>query len=238
MKRYAITTVIIMTVLTALIITMMAVNNRSQKELEEIDKFIAAYDKEQEIYTVFLEAETEEKVEIAIQSNTVRRLADNTIDVVPVTETAEALPEVTDEILLEGAQYESAVTWSEDTDSRDRDIYSDGMGSVPADVPDTDDQGSGPVLTPEAGVVWFNGHMETYYNLPMGGVLDIMYALGFQGDYWVRDDGCKMFGDYIMVAADFNWLPRGSVVLTSRGWGMVCDTGEGGTEWLDLAVTW
>lgn len=96
----------------------------------------------------------------------------------------------------------------------------------------------GDVLTPSAGVCYFNGHMETYYNLPMGGVLDIMYSLGYSGDYWVRSDGCKMFGNYIMVAADFGWLPRGSVVLTSLGWGMVCDTGAGGSNWLDIATTW
>ncbi len=96
----------------------------------------------------------------------------------------------------------------------------------------------GDVLTPGAGVNYYNGHMETYYNLPMGGVLDIMYSLGYSGDYWVRSDGCKMFGDYIMVAADFGWLPRGSVVLTSLGWGMVCDTGAGGSAWLDIATTW
>lgn len=97
---------------------------------------------------------------------------------------------------------------------------------------------SGDALSPSAGVCYFNGHMETYYNLPMGGVLDIMYSLGYSGDYWVRSDGCKMFGDYIMVAADFGWLPRGSVVLTSLGWGMVCDTGAGGSAWLDIATTW
>lgn len=100
------------------------------------------------------------------------------------------------------------------------------------------DYPTGDVLTPSAGVCYFNGHMETYYNLPMGGVIDIMYSLGYSGDYWVRSDGCKMFGDYIMVAADFGWLPRGSVVLTSLGWGMVCDTGAGGSNWLDIATCW
>lgn len=96
----------------------------------------------------------------------------------------------------------------------------------------------GDVLTPSAGVAYFNGHMETYYNLDMSGVIDIMRSLGYSGDYWVRADGCKMFGDYIMVAADFGWLPRGSVVLTSLGWGIVCDTGAGGSNWLDIATTW
>lgn len=93
-------------------------------------------------------------------------------------------------------------------------------------------------LTPSAGVVYYDGHMETYYNLPMSGVLDIMYGLGYSGDYWVRSDGCKMFGDYIMCAADFGWLPRGSVVLTSLGWAMVCDTGSGGSNWIDIATIW
>lgn len=96
----------------------------------------------------------------------------------------------------------------------------------------------GDVLTPSAGVCYFDGHMETYYDLPMAGVLDIMYSLGYSGDYWVRSDGCKMFGDYIMCAADFGWLPRGSVVLTSLGWAIVCDTGSGGSKWIDIAVTW
>lgn len=94
------------------------------------------------------------------------------------------------------------------------------------------------VLTPSAGVIWFDGHMETYYNLDMSGVLDIMYSLGYSGDYWVRTDGCKMFGDYIMCACDFGWMPRGSVVLTSLGWAMVCDTGAGGWNWIDIATNW
>ena len=80
--------------------------------------------------------------------------------------------------------------------------------------------------------------METYYNLPMGGVLDIMYALGYSGEYWVRSDGVKMFGPYVMVAADFGWLPRGSVVECSLGTAIVCDTGAGGYGWLDIATTW
>lgn len=96
----------------------------------------------------------------------------------------------------------------------------------------------GGVLTPSAGVIWFDGHMETYYNLDMSGVLDIMYSLGYSGDYWVRTDGCKMFGDYIMCACDFGWMPRGSVVLTSLGWAMVCDTGAGGWNWIDIATNW
>lgn len=114
---------------------------------------------------------------------------------------------------------------------------------VPDADPSYDDGGgdyfpTGGGLTPGAGVCYFDGHMETYYNLPMGGVLDIMYALGYSGEYWVRSDGVKMFGPYVMVAADFGWLPRGSVVECSLGTAIVCDTGAGGYGWLDVAVTW
>ncbi len=96
----------------------------------------------------------------------------------------------------------------------------------------------GDVLTPSAGVCYFEGHMETYYNLDMSGVIDIMYNLGYDGEYWVRADGCKMLGEYIMCAADFGWLPRGSIVETSLGTGIVCDTGAGGWNWLDVATCW
>ena len=35
----------------------------------------------------------------------------------------------------------------------------------------------------------------------------------------------KMLGDYVIVAADLNKYPRGSIVDTSLGQGIVCDTG-------------
>ena len=59
--------------------------------------------------------------------------------------------------------------------------------------------------------------------------------------YWVRDDGCKMLGDYIMVAADLNKHPRGSIVECSLGTAIVCDTGSfvNTTDVsLDIAVDW
>lgn len=54
-------------------------------------------------------------------------------------------------------------------------------------------------------------------------------------------DGAKMLGDYIMVAADLNKHPRGSIVETSLGQGIVCDTGSftytSDTQ-LDIATNW
>ena len=97
---------------------------------------------------------------------------------------------------------------------------------------------SGDALNPYDGINYYYGTLETYYNLPMDGVVDWMHDLGYQGDYWVRSDGVKMFGDYVMVAAEYDQYPKGSVVETSLGLGLVCDTGEGGYDWFDIATAW
>lgn len=99
----------------------------------------------------------------------------------------------------------------------------------------------GPVLTPSAGVIDGPSGRETYYNLDMSEVLSIMYDLGYNYTYWVRSDGVKMFGDYVMVAADLNIRPRGSLVKTSLGTGIVVDTGGfiyGDCYQLDIATCW
>ena len=97
------------------------------------------------------------------------------------------------------------------------------------------------VLTPELGLVQGPWCIETYYNLNMEGILEIMYSLDYYYDYWVREDGVKMFGDYVMVAADLDIFPRGSIVETSLGQGIVCDTGEfiyDNPYQFDIAVDW
>lgn len=97
------------------------------------------------------------------------------------------------------------------------------------------------VLCKKRGAIQGPNGRETYYNLDMTGVLKIMNDLGYEGTYWVREDGVKMFGDYIMCAADLNIHPRGSLVESTLGMCMVCDTGafaiEGNTK-LDIAVNW
>lgn len=99
----------------------------------------------------------------------------------------------------------------------------------------------GPVLNSFSGMVYGPSGTETYYNLDMTGVISIMESCGYYYDYWVREDGVKMYGDYVMVAADLNIRPRGSIVPTSLGLGIVCDTG-GFVGWnstnLDIATTW
>lgn len=102
----------------------------------------------------------------------------------------------------------------------------------------------GPKLTKRAGRITGPSGQETYYNLNMSGVVKIMRRLGFSAKeypYWVREDGVKMLGNYVMVAANFNIRPRGSVVETSLGYGLVTDTGgfaKSNPTQLDIATSW
>lgn len=103
---------------------------------------------------------------------------------------------------------------------------------------------NGPVLTKSKGVVNGPSGKETYYNLNMAGVVRIMRNAGFSEEaypYWVREDGVKMLGNYVMVAANFEIRPRGSIVQSSLGEAIVCDTGgfaKTNPTQLDIAVTW
>lgn len=100
---------------------------------------------------------------------------------------------------------------------------------------------TGPVLTAWLGTIQGPSGKETYYNLDMSGVISLMNSCGYNYTYWVRDDGCKMFGDYIMCAANLNVHPRGSLVETSLGTAIVCDTGGFAyinAYQIDIATTW
>lgn len=82
---------------------------------------------------------------------------------------------------------------------------------------------------------------ETYYNLNMKKCVQRLHDLGYEGEYWVREDGVKMFGDYVMVAANFDIRPLGTIVETSLGFGIVSDCGEfveDNPTQIDVAVTW
>lgn len=100
---------------------------------------------------------------------------------------------------------------------------------------------SGPHLTEQRGVFQGPSGRETYYNLPMGRVIQYMEALGYNYRYWIRDDGVKMYGEYVMCAADLSIRPKGTILETSLGKAIVCDTG-GFTRTcpygLDIATAW
>jgi len=101
---------------------------------------------------------------------------------------------------------------------------------------------NGQVLSASAGRVSSPaGGTESYYNLDMSQVVVNAKAQGISGSYWVRADGVKMLGDYVMVAANRNVHPQGSIVQTTLGSGVVVDSGEfsiSSPRDLDIAVNW
>lgn len=100
---------------------------------------------------------------------------------------------------------------------------------------------NGPHISSSRGAVTGPNGRETYYNLNMSGVVSIMHSAGYSGTYWVRSDGVKMFGNYVMVAANLSLHPKGSIVKSSVGLAMVVDTGgfaSSNPQQLDIATTW
>ena len=100
---------------------------------------------------------------------------------------------------------------------------------------------NGPHISSSRGAVTGPNGRETYYNLNMSGVVSIMHSAGYSGTYWVRSDGVKMFGNYVMVAANLSLHPKGSIVRSSVGLAMVVDTGgfaSSNPQQLDIATTW
>lgn len=82
-------------------------------------------------------------------------------------------------------------------------------------------------------------HRETYYDLPMGVV---MQSCGQGGQYSVRFDGMKIDAEgYILIAANYARYPKCSIVETSAGPGRVYDTGgfvKHHPDGFDLATDW
>lgn len=103
------------------------------------------------------------------------------------------------------------------------------------------DSYNGAILTPSAGTIMGPSGKETYYNLNMSGVISIMQGAGYNYEYWVREDGVKMYGDYVMAACGFDVRPRGTLVETSLGTAICADTGgfaEENPYQIDIAVNW
>ena len=98
-------------------------------------------------------------------------------------------------------------------------------------------------LTRSSGVFYGPSGKETYYNLPMGNCVNIMRELGYsveQYPFWVREDGCKMLGYYVMIAANTNIYPKGTILQTSMGKGIVVDhcVAAERSNVIDITVTW
>lgn len=99
-------------------------------------------------------------------------------------------------------------------------------------------------LTAYAGVYNGPSGKETYYNLDMSRVVSIMRSMGYSEEdypYWIRDDGVKMLGPYVMVAAELSTRPKGTILESSLGTAIVVDTGgfaSGNPTQLDIATAW
>ncbi len=116
----------------------------------------------------------------------------------------------------------------------------------------TNKEWDGTILNSELGVLENGpgGTYETYYDadvicpVGMDNCVRYMRDLGFDEEtypYYLREDGVRMFGDYVMVAADTNVLPKGTVIDTSLGMGMVvdhCENSETNHRQVDIAVNW
>lgn len=88
-------------------------------------------------------------------------------------------------------------------------------------------------LSKQSGVCDYNGHHETYYDeKSLPGT-----SLNIPGRH-VADDGTVRDGDgYICVAANPEYMPKGSILITSLGPAKVYDTGcSYGT--IDIYVNW
>lgn len=149
--------------------------------------------------------------------------------------------EPTSEEVTESSEVEDIETevYEDSTD----DVYIESEDNASNAVTDTYNW-NGSVLTQSSGINYGPSGLETYYNLPMDGVVSIMRNAGFSEEeypYWESPEGYKMLGNYIMVAADLSIRPRGTTIETSLGMGLVCDTGSfiyTNPEQLDIAVNW
>lgn len=102
----------------------------------------------------------------------------------------------------------------------------------------------GEVLNSRNGIVQGPSGKESYYNLDMNGVIKEMRRLGYSEKkypYSVREDGVKMLGNYVMCAANLKIRPKGTIIQTTLGKAIVCDTGSFAKKnptQLDIAVAW
>ena len=98
------------------------------------------------------------------------------------------------------------------------------------------------ILSAKLGRVSFpDGRTETFYDLPMHKIVQQATEKNIPGEFWIREDGAKMYGDFVIVAANFKTHPYGSIVETSLGPGIVLDTGDFAKKepyTIDIATDW
>lgn len=103
---------------------------------------------------------------------------------------------------------------------------------------------NGKRISRSSGSVMGPSGKETYYNLNMSVCVRVMRRMGFseaEYPYAVRADGVKTLGGLVMVAANLGIRPKGTLIETSVGTGIVVDTGgfaKRNKTQLDIAVNW
>ena len=158
-------------------------------------------------------------------------------------ETTEAATEAAAEVVTEMATEVATEAATEETTFEAIEAETEGTSmeeTTQAQEPESS-AWDGPVLSAWAGVVDGPSGRETYYNIDMTVVVELLRSNGYEEEYWVREDGCKMYGDYIMCAANYDLHPFGSLVESSLGTCIVCDTGgfaEADPTQLDIATNW
>lgn len=101
-----------------------------------------------------------------------------------------------------------------------------------------------PHLTRSGGKFDGPSGLEKWYNLPMGRCITNMRNMGYDTEtypYWIREDGAKMLGEYVMCASNNNYRPKGTVIETSLGMALVVDSCEAAASnptLLDMCVDW
>jgi len=95
------------------------------------------------------------------------------------------------------------------------------------------------ILTATKGVNNYNGHLEKYYDLPMQRVVKRAQDMGIPCEYWIREDGVKMFGPWVICAAHPS-VTRYTRIDTSLGPGIVLDyhTVYADKTLIDIATNW
>lgn len=94
------------------------------------------------------------------------------------------------------------------------------------------------VLTARLGRISYQGHQETYYNLNMKNVVARTdKAFGMTDLYWIREDGVKMYGPWVICAGHPSAI-RYSLIDTSLGEGIILDTHTSDETLIDIATTW
>ena len=213
------------------------------KDQEGVAAQLISAIQQQEATIQILTAEVEEEIrqaEAAAEAERQRQAAAAAAAAAAEEEAAAAQQEEEEEytadISEEAYSYEEA-----DDDTYETEESDDTSSASSSSSSSSESSYSGPVLNRRAGTITGPTGKETYYNLNMSGVVNIMRNMGNSDKYWVRDDGVKMLGDYVMVAANLDKHPRGSIVDSSLGKAIVCDTGTfaySNPNQLDVAVSW